>query len=184
MLRPRLIRGPGRLRSRINRVPSPVLAIGVPWLSVMLASLVPGWLVIGSAPVLPPVGFLVLVAWRQLRPGLLPIWCGLPLGLFDDLYSGQPIGSAILLWSAAMILIDIIEARFPWRTFLLEWAAAAAIIAATVALAAVLANAAGGMTPLLAVVPQAGIAVLVYPLVARAVAGLDRLRLVPFVDMD
>ncbi len=94
--------GSDQFRKRINRAPSPFIARGLPWLSIMLASLVPGWLVIASAPVMPPLGFLVLVAWRQLRPGLLPVWAGLPLGLFDDLYSGQPLGSAVLLWSLAI----------------------------------------------------------------------------------
>jgi len=68
---PRL--GADQFRKRINRAPSPIIARGLPWLSIMLASLVPGWLVVASAPVMPPLGFLVLVAWRQLRPGLLPV---------------------------------------------------------------------------------------------------------------
>ena len=70
---------------RINRAPSPFIARSVPWLSIMLASLLPAWLLIASAPVMPPIAFLMLLAWRQLRPGLLPVWAGLPLGLFDDL---------------------------------------------------------------------------------------------------
>ena len=41
---------------RINRAPSHTLARSVPWLTIMLASVVPGWLMIASAPVLPPVG--------------------------------------------------------------------------------------------------------------------------------
>ena len=41
-------------RPRINRVPSPALALGIPWASVMLASIAPGWFLIASAPVLPP----------------------------------------------------------------------------------------------------------------------------------
>ncbi len=77
---------------------------------------------------LPPFGFMLLVAWRQVRPGLLPVWAGLPLGLFDDIYSGQPFGSAMLLWSLAMILLELVEARFPWRNFLLDWLVSAVLI--------------------------------------------------------
>ena len=72
------LRGFGK--QRINRAPSPVLAISLPWLLVMLGSLSPTWPVIASAPLLPPFGFLLLVAWQQLRPGLFPVWAGLPLG--------------------------------------------------------------------------------------------------------
>ena len=67
-------------RSRINRAPSPVLAVATPWLLVMLGSLSPALPVIASAPVVPPLGFLVLMAWAQLPPGLLPVWAGVPLG--------------------------------------------------------------------------------------------------------
>jgi rod shape-determining protein MreD len=172
-----------RFRRRINRVPSPLLARGVPWLSVMLGSLLPGWLFIASAPYVPPLGFLTLLAWRQLRPGLLPVWAGLPLGLFDDLYSGQPLGSAILLWSVAMIVLELIELRFPWRSFALEWLVAAALIFTYILASLGLANAAGGDTSVLVLAPQFILATLVYPFVARLVAALDRFRLIPFVDL-
>lgn len=177
----------GRVRSRLarrmNRAPSPVLARGVPWASVLLGSLAPMWFIIASAPVLPPLGLLMLLAWRQLRPGLLPVWAGLPLGLFDDLYSGQPLGSAVLMWSAAMIILDVIETRFPWRNFLMEWVVASAMIAATILFGLVLANAAGGNAPLVVIVPQILVSIFAYPLVARAVALLDHFRLLRIVEL-
>ena len=173
-----------RFRRRINRAPSPLLARGVPWASVMLASLLPSWLFLASAPYVPPLGFLTLLAWRQLRPGLLPVWAGLPLGLFDDLYSGQPFGSAILLWSVAMVVIELIELRFPWRSFALEWLLATALILVYIVGALGLANATGGSTPIAVLAPQAILAVLLYPFVGRIVAALDRFRLVPFLDMS
>mgnify|MGYP001316422394 CR=1 FL=1 len=173
----------GAGRPRINRAPSPWVARGVPWLSVMLASIVPAWIVIASAPVLPPFADLMLIGWRQLRPDVLPVWAGLPLGLFDDLYSGQPFGSGILLWSVTVIALDVIERRLPWRNFLMEWLAAAGMIAAYIVLALVIANAAGGATPLRVVLPQVAISILAYPLVGRVVAALDRLRLMPIKEV-
>jgi len=170
-----------RLNRRINRAPSPILAHGMPWVTVFLASVVPSWLVISSAPILPPVGFLVLLGWRQLRPGLLPIWAGLPLGLLDDLFSGQPLGSAVLLWSLTMILLDIVEARIPWRNFGLEWLMAAGIVAAYILAGLGLANIAGASTSVRVLAPQIIVSILVYPLVARMVAMFDRLRLLPLV---
>lgn len=165
-------------RRRINRAPSPLLAMAVPWLVVMAGSLSPIWPVIASAPLLPPIGFLLLVAWEQLRPGIFPVWAGLPLGLFDDLYSGQPFGSAILLWSIAVILLDFVETRFPWRGFAINWLFAAAVIAAYLFLAQGVAQPGGFSTPF-AILPQLGLSILLYPLIARLVAVCDRFRLMP-----
>jgi rod shape-determining protein MreD len=134
--------------------------------------------VIASAPVMPPVGFLLLVAWQQLRPGLFPVWVGLPLGLFDDLYSGQPFGSAVVLWSVAMLGLDFIEHRFPWRGFVLNWLEASGFIAAYVVFSLQIANLGGGATPLATVLPQVVLSVLAYPIAARLVGLADRVRLV------
>ncbi len=177
MIQPRMSHLSGRVASRrINRAPSPLLVRSVPWATVILASLLPIWPYIATAPLLPPFGFLVLLGWQQIRPGLLPIWAGLPLGLVDDLFSGQPFGSAILLWSLAMIALDMVDARLPWRTFLLDWLAATLLIVAYILAGALLAGAA---VPLEAMVPQLVLSVFVYPLVGRAVALFDRFRLLP-----
>lgn len=174
-----------RFRSRsLNHAPSPVLAQAIPWLSILLASLLPLMPVIASAPVLPPFGLLMLLAWRQVRPGVLPIWAGLPLGFFDDLFSGQPFGSAILLWSLAMIGLDAIEARFPWRSYWLDWLVSAGLIFACQSLGLAFANAAGGSAAITVLIPQLVTAILLYPLSGRLVSALDRLRLMPIVELD
>ena len=167
---------------RINRAPSPLLAVTLPWLSVMLASMTPALPVIASAPIMPPLGFMILLGWRQIRPGLLPVWAGLPLGMWDDLYSGQPFGSAILLWSLAMLGLDALESRFPWRTFAHEWLAAAAVLLGYVLGALAFANAGGGSAGALLVLPQYAISVLLFPLAARLVSALDHVRLMPLVE--
>lgn len=167
-------------RPRINRVPSPLIARGLPWLSIALASIVPGWLMIASAPILPPFGFLAYVAWRQMRPGLIPIWAGMPLGLIDDLYSGQPFGSAIFLWSLAAIAIDLVEERLPWRNFATEWLLAMGLVITYILGSCLLANLAGAFAPLHVIVPQLVLSIFAFPLVGRLVAMLDRLRLTPF----
>jgi rod shape-determining protein MreD len=172
-----------RLRKRINRAPSPLLARSVPWITIMLGSLVPAWLVIASAPLLPPFGFLMLIAWRQLRPGLLPVWVGLPLGLFDDLYSGQPLGNAVMLWSLAVIALDMVEARLPWRNFITEWLMAAGLISAYILLSLGIANLTGGSTPVLVILPQIVLSIFLYPLIGRLAAACDRFRLLPFREV-
>jgi rod shape-determining protein MreD len=174
-----VLKTPGRGK-QINRVHSPLLARVLPWLSVLLASLIPSWLVIASAPIAPPLGFLTMLSWRQLRPGLLPVWAGLPLGLFDDLFSGQPIGSGVLLWSLAMMVIEIVEQLQPWRSQVTDWLLSAGLIAAYLFLSLLLANAVGGQARLAVLAPGMVIAVLVFPLIGRLVAWIDRQRLARF----
>ncbi len=172
-----------RFNKRLNRAPSPVLAIGTPWVSVLLFSLAPILPIIASAPVMPPLGFMLLLAWRQVRPGLLPVWAGVPLGAFDDVFSGQPFGSAILLWTLAAILLDLLEARFPFRHFLIDWAVSSVMVCAYLALSLVFANAAGASASIMVIAPQALTSLLLLPLVGRLVSALDRFRLVPFVEV-
>lgn len=163
--------------SRINRDHSAVLAHGVPWISVMLFSLIPFLPVIAPAPVLPPFAFLALLGWRFLRPGLLPPWAGLPLGLFDDLYSGQPIGSGILLFSMALLAVELFEVRFPWRNFLLDWLTATVLTVAYLLIAALVSGGHIQALQLSVIAPQAVVSVLLFPIVARLVSLLDGLRL-------
>lgn len=169
---------------RINRAPSPLVAGGLPWLAVMLASMAAFSPVVASAPVVPPLAFMVFLAWRMLRPSLLPIWAGLPLGACDDLFSGQPFGSGIVLWSAAMLAMDAIDNRFLWRSFLQDWAAAGLLLIAYLVLGAVFAGIAAGaahllVTAPLVIGPQLLITLVLYPLVTQIVALLDRIRLLP-----
>lgn len=173
-----------RYGSRINRTHSPVLASAVPWLSIVLASLCQILPVASGAPFMPPLGFIVLLCWRLVRPGLLPVWAGFPLGLFDDLLSGQPFGSAILLWSLTLLVIELVEARLPWREFILDWMLALAILAAYLLAATVLSGARLGLPMFALLVPQFLLSALVYPIMARMVAWLDRLRLTRFRMID
>lgn len=173
-----------RLRKRLDRAPSPVLSTGLPWASVMLLSLAPFAPLIASAPVMPPLAFMALLAWRILRPGLLPVWAGAPLGAFDDLYSGQPLGSAIMLWSVAMIGLEYIDAQLRWRGFAADWALSAGLVAGYLLLAALIANATGGSTSLDLLGPQLLIALAVQPVLIGLVALLDKLRLIPIRELD
>jgi len=163
--------------SKINRDHSPMLAFGVPWLSIVLASLTPLLPIIAPAPIVPPLAFMLMLAWRLMRPGLLPSWAGLPLGAFDDLFSGQPFGSGILLFSLTLIGIELLDARFPWRSFWQDWIIAIAVIAAYLVLAALVSGAHPNSGVFIALVPQAVLAVVMFPIVARIVSLLDRLRL-------
>ncbi|MBN9507343.1 MAG: rod shape-determining protein MreD [Altererythrobacter sp.] len=181
-LNPRARRDP--FGSRINRTQSSLLAYGLPWVTIMLGSLTPWLPIIAPAPLLPPLGFMLLLAWRLLRPGLLPLWAGLPLGLFDDLYSGQPLGSGVLLFSLSLFAIEVIEARFPWRNFWLDWLTASAMLTVYIALAALFSGAALTLVQFTVIIPQLLLSIVLFPIIARAVAMLDRLRLMRVRRID
>jgi rod shape-determining protein MreD len=163
--------------SKINRDHSRLLALGVPWLSILLASLTPLLPIIAPAPVVPPMGYLLMVTWRLQRPGLLPLWAGLPLGAFDDLLSGQPFGSGILLFSLTLIAIELLDIRFPWRGFWEDWVVAGGLLAAYLVAAAMVSGAEIEPGQLGALLPQFLLSMIAYPILARMVSLLDRLRL-------
>ncbi|MBY6217819.1 rod shape-determining protein MreD [Qipengyuania aquimaris] len=163
--------------SRINRSHSPLLANIIPWASILIASLLPIFAVAAALPMVPPLGFMLLIAWRLVRPGLLPVWAGFPLGLFDDLYSGQPFGFAILTWSVVMLVIELIENRWPWRAFWQDWFTACILLSIYLLVGWLLSGATPTLHSLIGVVPQFVLSVLIFPLIARMVGWFDDLRL-------
>ena len=166
--------------SRINRTHSPVLAYCIPWATIIIASILPILIMASAMPLVPPLGFMALIAWRLVRPGLLPVWAGFPLGLISDLFSGQPFGSAVLLWSLALLVIEWLDARFPWRGFLQDWMTASGLLVAVLILGALLSGATPSFVMLKSLWLQAVLSVMLFPIIARLVARLDRLRLMRF----
>ena len=153
-------------------------ARAVPIVSTMIGSLVPALLpMIAQAPVVPPFGLMTLLAWRLLRPGFWAVWAPLPLGFFDDLVSGQPVGSAMLCWTLAFLAIEASERSVLWRDYVQDWVVAAAAIAGCLVAGYFLALFAGGAAPILAIVPQILASMLLFPAVARLCARLDVWRL-------
>jgi len=164
-------------RSRIGRSPSGIQRQGVPIISTMIGSMTPILPVIATAPVMPPWGLLVLLAWRMLHRNFWPVWMGLPLGFFDDMFSGQPLGSAMMLWTLALLGLDLLDRRMIWRDFRQEWAIAGALIVAILLVQLLISYTNGGATNPLFLVPQIAISVLAFPLVALGCAALDLWRL-------
>nr|WP_255631048.1 rod shape-determining protein MreD [Novosphingobium sp. FKTRR1] len=155
------------------------MAIGLPWLSIAIASLVTFSPIIASAPVIPPLGYLVFLAWRILRPNLLPLWAGLPLGAWDDLFSGQPFGCAILLWSATMLVMEDVDTRFLWRGFGQDWLLAGLLTTAYIVLGATFAGIAAHFVLPLVIGPQLVMSLVLFPVINATVALLDRIRRLP-----
>jgi rod shape-determining protein MreD len=147
----------------------------LPWATVMIGSLVTILPWSATLPLLPPVGLLILLSWRLLAPLSLRVWAPALLGLFDDLLSGQPLGSAMLLWTLAFFLVEAIDARSGVRDFKQSWAIAA------IAIGFVLLGGRLVATPLDAHVDsvlllQIVISVLLFPAAARLVAWIDLRR--------
>ncbi len=166
--------------SRINRRHSSVVAYSIPYISILLASLVPMFFVASAVPLIPPMGLMMLIGWRLVRPGIMPVWVGFPLGMWDDLFSGFPFGSAILLWSMTMLAIEALEARFPWHNFVQDWVTAGLLLTTYLLIATLLSGGHGSFPMLQAIVPQLLLSLLLFPMIARMIALLDRMRLTRF----
>ncbi|MGE4323196.1 MAG: rod shape-determining protein MreD [Sphingobium sp.] len=163
---------------RLGRHPSRLRRAGTPVITVLLGSMMTVLPFITQSPLLPPFGLLALLGWRLLRPELWRAWVGVPLGLFDDLMSGQPIGSAMFLWTVTLIAIDAIEQRLLWRDYWQDWLiAAAAIIFCTTGGVLFARLTGGGDVKLLLVAPQMVWTILLFPFVARQCVRIDRWRL-------
>ncbi|HEX8382470.1 MAG TPA: rod shape-determining protein MreD [Sphingomonas sp.] len=153
----------------------PARARALPWATVLGASALTAVPVVATLPLLPPLGLLMLLTWRLLARFALRRWAAAPLGFFDDLVSGQPLGSAVLAWSLCFLVIDLVEQRFPDRDFGQDWLIAAGLVAATLLLGRlVAAPLAAPVAPVLAV--QIAVSVLLFPLFVRIVAWIDRRR--------
>jgi rod shape-determining protein MreD len=174
----RLPTRPGReYESRFDREQSMLKMLAIPITSVILASIVTTLPIFSAGPLLPPFGLLMFLSWRLMRPGLLPIWSGVPFGLMDDLFSGQPFGSAGLLWSIAMLIVEIIDSRAIWRDYMQDWLIAASLITAALLGGWWIAGLAHSVSEPMVLFPQILLSILLYPLVVRICARLDSWRL-------
>jgi len=167
---------PLKRRTSFTPPPTALEAQLVPVVSTMIGSLTVLLPVIASEPLMPPFGLMVFLGWRLLRGDIWPLWMGLPLGLWDDLFSGQPIGTAMCGWTAIMLALDAFDRRTPFRDHRHDWLLAALVIAGYLIFALGIAALTAGGTPAVTLVPQIMLSALLFPLVSRACAVLDRWR--------
>ncbi|MGB5077238.1 MAG: rod shape-determining protein MreD [Sphingorhabdus sp.] len=171
------IRGVREYESRFDREPSTLKMLAIPITSIVLCSMATTLPLLTPQPLLPPLGLMMLLAWRLVRPGLIPVWSGVPFGLFDDIFSGQPFGSAGLLWSIAMLVIEIIDSRAIWRDHLQDWFIASVLIVAVLLGGLWIAGLSHAAPEAVVLFPQIILSILLYPLVVRICARLDSWRL-------
>ncbi|MFN3388685.1 MAG: rod shape-determining protein MreD [Allosphingosinicella sp.] len=149
----------------------------VPVATTLAASLLDLLPIVATAPLIPDFAFLVLIAWRLLRPEMWLAHVALPLGLFNDLVAGHPIGQSMALWTITFLIFDLIDSRVGWRDYWMDWLFASAAIAFNSFGGWYIARAMGSATPYMVMVPQLLLSIIAYPLVARIVLALDRWRL-------
>ncbi len=140
-------------------------------LSILIGSLVTLIPVIATVPFLPPFGLLMLLGWRLLRPDTLPVWAAAPLGLFDDLVSGQPLGSAMLLWQLCTLTIDLVDTRLLARDFWHDWLLAGGSIAVCIVLGRAFASTLGAHVDTVMLF-QILVSVALFPLATRVCTAL------------
>lgn len=167
----------GRITSERDFRVALIKASAVPIVTTMIGSAFALFPVIASWPALPPLGLLMLLAWRLLRPEIWHAWIGLPLGLFDDLVSGQTIGTAIFLWTTILLILDFLDSQLLWRDYWVDWLIAAIAIVATISGGYWLSGLDGGHGTLMVALPQMLISIACFPLTVRLCRLLDRWRL-------
>ena len=142
-------------------------------LMVVLGSMLALLPMVATFPFMPPFGLLMLLAWRLHKVEALKVWAPLPLGLFDDLLSGQPLGSAMTFWTLCFIAIDVLDTRLVWRDYWQDWLIASGAIGFCLIAGRIVA------TPFTAHVDTALLLQIVvtaalFPLFTRFVTWLDR----------
>lgn len=161
---------------RIGQGPSRFATL-VPAATVVAASFLSALPIISTSGWYPDFGFLVLISWRLLRSDPFPGWWAAPLGLVNDLFTGNPIGLSSALWCATMLALDLIDRRTMWRDYWIEWVLAAVFLAINETLQWRIAEVAGGAPPFTSMIPPLIIAICVFPVSAWLVSRVDAWRL-------
>jgi rod shape-determining protein MreD len=146
-------------------------------MSVVLASLLSTMPVVSSNGWWPDFGYLALIAWRLLRSEPFPAWWAAPLGLVNDLVTGSPIGFSVTIWTASMLVLDVLDRRIIFRDYWVEWGLAAVLLLITESAEWRIAAAMGADVPYVRIAPPVLIAVFCFPITAWLVARIDRWRL-------
>ncbi len=152
-------------------------ASSIPAIAVIAASLLSALPIVSTSGWYPDFGFLVLIAWRLLRSDPWPAWWAAALGLANDLIIGTPIGMSVVLWSATMLLLDLIDRRTMWRDYWIEWGLAALLLLLGETFEYWVASLTGPVGPFASILPPLLIGIFAFPIAAWLVGRLDRWRL-------
>lgn len=171
-----MVRAALKSKRRIGEGPVPG-AEYVPAASVLVASLFASLPIVAQNGWFPDFGFLTLIAWRLLRSDPFPSWWAAPLGFWNDLVTGTPLGFSVALWTAAMLALDLADRRTLFRDYWLEWALAVLLLFINEWLQLQVAAWMGAPLPLFTIVPSLLISAASFPLFSWIISRLDRWRL-------
>ncbi|ATY34444.1 rod shape-determining protein MreD [Sphingomonas psychrotolerans] len=157
----------------MGQTEKPPRAVWLAPVSVMLGSLMTLLPVVAVVPFLPPFGLMVLLGWRMLRGDSMRVWVPVLLGFFDDMVSGQPLGSAMLLWTICVLAIDVLDTRLVWRDFWQDWLIASGAIGFCLIAGRLVASPFGAHVDT-ALLLQALASAALFPLIYRLCAWFDR----------
>ncbi len=163
-------------RRRIGQGPVQFASF-IPAATVVAASLLSAFPVVSTSGWYPDFGYLMLLGWRLLRSDPWPAWWAAPLGFVNDLFTGNPIGFSIALWSATMLALDLVDRRTMWRDYWIEWGLAGVFLSLNEWLQWRVAGLVGSNVPFTAMVPSILISICSFPLAAWLVTRIDRWRL-------
>lgn len=149
----------------------------VPAATVLGASLLASLPILSQNGWFPDFGFLALIGWRLLRSDPFPAWWAAPLGFWNDMVTGAPIGMSVTLWTAVMVALDIADRRTLFRDYWLEWAIAVLLLFINEWLQLQVAAWMGAGLPFATLVPPLLISAASFPLFAWAIGRTDQWRL-------
>lgn len=156
---------------------SPWRAQATPIVSTIVASSMALLPIVSTSQILPNFGLIALLCWRLLRPEIWTARTGLALGLAHDLITGGPLGLAISLWTALLLMFDFVDRKLIWRDYWIEWLLAALAIALASAAEWQVADLMGAAGPIHTILPHILISVLFFPAMLKLIVTLDRWRL-------
>lgn len=149
----------------------------VPAASVVAASALALLPIVSASGWWPNTGLMILIAWRMLRADAWPAWWAAPLGFINDLLTGTPLGLSVTLWTAIMLVMDMVDRRTQWRGYAIEWGVACLLIAFGGWVEWQVAALNGAPVPFAQVAPAAIVEMLAFPFAAMIVLRIDRWRL-------
>jgi rod shape-determining protein MreD len=155
----------------------PPRAYIVPIASTLAGSALAALPLVADAPILPPFGLMMALSWRLLRSEIWRAWMALPLGLADDLLTGAPLGSGIILLTTCFLVFDVMDNRLIWRDHWQDWVITATALAFCLSGAWAIDRIDGGGGPIRLIIPQLAMAMFCIPTAVRLCAALDRWRL-------
>jgi rod shape-determining protein MreD len=152
-------------------------AAAVPPASVIAGMLLSALPIVAEIGWFPDFGFLMLIAWRLLRGDVWPSWWAAPMGLLSDLITGSPVGLSVVVWTASMLALDLLDRRTLWRDYWIEWVLAALLILFAESAQWQVAAWMGAGVPFSFMLPPVLISIAAFPLAAWVAGWLDHWRL-------